>query len=141
MRRATYFYLLLLFRLSGAEIHHFLRWFHTRLSRLTKEPAVGEFTVVVLKRISHRSVVTSCTYGLCTLDCSGVVDLLSEHEIVLGAIEKTAFCLAAGKRAFFRNGAAALTVSAGVVYGVDWFKRRMIKQSQERKRGSGAPRP
>lgn len=55
------------------------------------------------------------------------------------------FCLdvTAGKRALLRNSAGALTLSAAVVYGGEWFKRRMMTRTEgwRGKGDSGPPRP
>lgn len=109
-------------------------------TRYTKEPRVGCATAVLLAvMVTVRLYDPGFVYTLFSTP-RGQINLL-EHAFVvaLGGVERTV-CFAAGKRAFFRNGAAALTVSAGVVYGVDWFKRRMIKKSQGWREDSGAPR-
>eukprot|EP00904_Undaria_pinnatifida_P004515 jgi/Undpi1/14064/HiC_scaffold_9.g03715.m1 len=82
------------------------------------------------------------------LDKSGMLtkcgEMKRQHpEIIVGG-----FTLAvalpsalAGKRALFRNSVGALTLSATVVYGGEWFKRRMLARSEERRPDSGPPRP
>lgn len=59
------------------------------------------------------------------------------------AVSVFCFAVTAGKRALLRNSAGALTLSAAVVYGGEWFKRRMMARTEgwSGKGDCGPPRP